>query len=1180
MATVEQLVRIRIDDDDLQQSAQQAEQELDQAVAKKRKVPKPDTSAVSREYERLGRELSQAGEIKIDPEVNEAGVRDLAGLVEDIGNQPIRLDADGNPAAAEVVRVQTALKAIDDAVVIISGDDDKLNAEIRQAIGLVETIERLDPVVKFTLQDQALKNAKGIVEDLNRDVEIDVDADTSAAQAEFAELLASFDFEGIGDSLTGEIKDALSSLGPLGTAAASAGTAVAGLFVAGFANGLERESARIDLQIQTGFTDAQLNRVGADAAEAYLDGFGGSLGDLKNIAATIEGELSGIDPTIDVQEAIRGFSILEEQIGVDLQKAISLTQRSINQGLVADTSEGLDLLIGTAQSFGNSFDEVFDVVTEFGPFFARLGVDGARAAKIVGQAWTEGLLPNIDRGAELFEEFVVEVSTGAGPAREAIADIGLDFKTVQDQLASGDGAAALTDVADALLKVEDDSERTALAVDIFRTAMEGASDPERVLELLSTADAAGEVGDAFENAASVIEDSNAAAVAEFTRQWELAFGDFSDGLILALSGDDSKLEQSGERIGTLIGQSVNTGLTEVLPTVYSDVIPAIVDGLIPEFEVGGIRLGDALASGITGPLEAVGNVLQGDFSGAFDAILPKQEQLAEVTNQSRDAIDSYAESARRFSEEGALETAAEQTDSLAASSDLAAEKLEDLQDEFDALTRQIESQFNFEGDRVFRDLIEATEELEAGFGDLTAVQVDFRGQIDQTTPAGRALAKQLETINGIQLDLIESTRLGSTTQADFAERSALLEESVRSAGEQAGLSVVAIDGLVDRYLELSGAPAAQLEIGIDAIALSEFRQQLNMLSETERLQLGFDIDNTAAVAAAAQAQQLFESLSTSIPIVYDVNDDGLLSAIESTIGFQGLVAKARLGFDFNNDGETSAQEAADAWELGNFFADLGFDVNFDGMTDADEALDAYEIKEALADLGYELDLTQMEEALAKGDAFEEEAWEGTASVDASLAVGTLAEARQQGINFSNDVFTGTATVIDRASPVLDQIARDRTATIFATTISRTVSRSGGNTALADGGIVGSNGVEYMRDGGIADGIARAVPGGYWTQFAGRNINLAENGGDELFLNSKSRIERQIDLIERFANGRLDKGLRDHYTNQNTSGPTVFHIEASTPVADPVLAGEEIARAIARRQERQQRHQTGRRWGPT
>ena len=1242
MATVEQLVRIRIDDDDLQRSAATAEQELDQAVAKRRKVPRPDTSAVTREFARLARELDAVGTFEIDPEVRTNQVRELAGLVDDIGNTPIRLDADGSPAAAEVRRIADSLRGIDDAVVVISGDNSELAADIRQSIGLVESIERIKPVVDFSVQDQALKAARGLVEDLNQNVEIEVDADTSGAEAEFAQLVGSLDVSGIGNKITDSITGALSTAGPAGAAASAAGVAIGGLFIAGFTNGIEREAAADIRAARFGITDADAAANGRIAGEIYGQGFGEGLSTVSDAVAGARAELEQLGVVTDAElTALATNAVNIEQVwGISVNETFRATAAILSNDLADSATEANDAIASILET-GVRADDIVDTFSEYSNQLDAAGVSAVEFA----QAWelaAESGARSTDGLADVIKETNLRITEGTDASRDAIRELGLDYERVQELFASGRGEEGLALIAERLTTLQTETDKQRILQELMGGSYEQVG--VRGVEALSgIADSTLEVEGATERLAETLTGNTQNAVNEFRREWESAFNDFSDGLIESLASDSSGLEAAGEDLGRLIGEAVAVGITDIAPTAittaWADVLPAIVDGIIPEWEVAGFSIGDAFVTGITGPAEGLANLLRGDLDGAFDAFTGRQTEALAVTNQSREAIDSYAVSAQNLREQNSLGAAAAGAEELADASAAAAEEVAAIERAFDDLTSAIASEFDFSGDRVFRDLLESTDGLVERFGDLSDVQVDFRGQIDQTTPSGRALAEELEGLSGIQQDLIESTRQGSTSAQEFAERSALLEQAVRAAGESAGLARPEIDALVERYLELSSAPAAQLAIEIDEAAIARFRAQLDALSETEQVRLGFDIDDSAAIEAAARANQLFESLSTSIPVVYDVNDDGLLSAIEATIGFNGLVARADLGFDFDNSGSTSAQEAADAFALGQFFADLGFDVNFDGITDAEERAAAFDIQEALADLGYDLDLSGLQqaeeggeafgsqtyealadvdngpamasiadatangdtfgqttfeatadtdngpanaaigEATATGDAFARTTFQAAADVDESAAIGSLAQARQSGQAFANDVFTATATVIDNASSVLDQIARNRTSTITASVVRVGPSAGGGNTVLADGGILGPDGVHYMRNGGTLEGIAKARPGGVWGTYGGNVFNMAENGGDEAFFNSKSPLQRQIDIIERFDRGRLDRGLREHYTNQ-AAAPNVFNVHATTPVADPVLAGEEIARAVARRQARERRNQPARQWGPT
>ena len=184
-------------------------------------------------------------------------------------------------------------------------------------------------------------------------------------------------------------------------------------------------------------------------------------------------------------------------------ESVNLARRLVANDLVRDTDEAFNLMVATAQEFQISFEDIFDVASEFAPVFSKLGVDGATAFRIIGETVQQGLLPNVDRAAELFEEFNIRVTDNS--ARDAIDDIGLSMDKVRAATANGLGDQAISDVAQALLDVEDAALRDEKAIEIFGASIESASDPEAVLRLLATADAMGEVGNAADVAAAQVE---------------------------------------------------------------------------------------------------------------------------------------------------------------------------------------------------------------------------------------------------------------------------------------------------------------------------------------------------------------------------------------------------------------------------------------------------------------------------------------------------------------------------------------------------------------------------------------------------------------------------------------------------------------------------------------------------
>ena len=143
------------------------------------------------------------------------------------------------------------------------------------------------------------------------------------------------------------------------------------------------------------------------------------------------------------------------------------------------------------------------------------------------------------------------------------------------------------------------------------------------------------------------------------------------------------------------------------------------------------------------------------------------------------------------------------------------------------------------------------------------------------------------------------------------------------------------------------------------------------------------------------------------------------------------------------------------------------------------------------------------------------------------------------------------------------------------------------TQFANGGLVDDGGQVHMMARG---GIAPATPGGVPFVVNGMRGVMAENGGAELFINEKSSFGRQMNLINKFAGGKLNRDLEEHYfgrfasavrnagaevsqritssapasTSSAPAGPqTVYNQEfkVTTPVRDPRLAAREIARQV-------------------
>ena len=318
---------------------------------------------------------------------------------------------------------------------------------------------------------------------------------------------------GIGDNIdlssaAASVTSQLGSLaalgGPVGAVAGLIGTQFGDDLAEGFQSGFSSRKRGLVSSIRSGLEGAELASVGRAGGAAYSKGFGEGLADVTRTASILKTELQGLDRSIDLTQSTKQAQVLADVFEVDLASGVELARRLISNDLVDDTDEAFNLMAQTAQKFQINFEDIFDVASEFSPVFNKLGVDGAQAFDIIGQTVQQGLLPNVDRAGELFEEFNIRLSE-LGTLDEPIAAIGLSIGDMQAKLANGQGAEALAEISEALLAIEDPAKRNSLAIDIFGASIESASDPDAVLRLLATADAVGEIGTAASDAVADLE---------------------------------------------------------------------------------------------------------------------------------------------------------------------------------------------------------------------------------------------------------------------------------------------------------------------------------------------------------------------------------------------------------------------------------------------------------------------------------------------------------------------------------------------------------------------------------------------------------------------------------------------------------------------------------------------------
>lgn len=620
-------------------------------------------------------------------------------------------------------------------------DLDKIGRAAQAAKRDLQELERVRVDTKINVDDSEIRRAENDIRDLDSipppTVKIDTNAQEAVRSAE--REFEAIDISGVGPAIGGQLKAAFAAGGVAGAVFTTIAEQWGDDLIAGLDRGFNANRANLETSIRFGLEGIDLADVGAAAGESYAAGFGESLADVRQTAALVKVELADLDQSLNLESATRQAEAFAQVFGTDVPTQLRLVQRLVANELVPSVEGGMDLLAETAQRFPLHFEEMFEVLSEFSPVFGKLGVDGAQAMEIIGTTVREGLLPNVDRAAELFEEFNIEMTDGAGRARPVIEALGLSFEEMQAKIASGRGAEAMAEIAAALLDVGDEARRNELAVQLFGASIESASDPSRVLDLLSQADAIREVGGAADEVADGVE--------QMQTQWD-------------------KLSRTGENVGSMFGQYVAGEINK-----YVDSVAAAIDA------------GDAFIDLVTRQSDTT----EGFTGAAIDAaagVADLNDQMFQVPER---AVPAAAEL-------GNLGDAADRVE------DEFNQLGDGIRESLDLLEVWANGQSSTA--RAVDDLVGSVQELDSETIDLIASQRDANGQFNLATVEGRAASIAYDELKGKAAAVHAEYASGRLTSLQYIDVMKQQEGEFRANAAAAGINESAIDALADSIFSM------------------------------------------------------------------------------------------------------------------------------------------------------------------------------------------------------------------------------------------------------------------------------------------------------------------------------------------------------------------------------------------
>ncbi len=310
-----------------------------------------------------------------------------------------------------------------------------------------------------------------------------LETDASSAARGIGDRLGDVDLSSLGTTVTSQASSILGSGGPLAGIAVGGGALVAGDFIEGFDAGFGRNKSNIQVAIRTGLDEVDVGEAGVIAGEAYSDGFGEGLGNLKFEVAAVGRELEGLNFGDTELQVNKELQLLQNQLGVELPQSVDIATRALGTGLASSVSEVTDGLVILKQELPLNADEAVDAIGEYSATFGGLNVQMEQFIGLQVAVQKSGQFENISQGNEAIRELNTRL-TETDELRGVFANMGLDVDRLRAQLVSGDLVGVLQSIEQAVSEIDDEGRRRELLGQIFGTSVEDSTDRLAALQAL------------------------------------------------------------------------------------------------------------------------------------------------------------------------------------------------------------------------------------------------------------------------------------------------------------------------------------------------------------------------------------------------------------------------------------------------------------------------------------------------------------------------------------------------------------------------------------------------------------------------------------------------------------------------------------------------------------------------
>jgi len=183
-------------------------------------------------------------------------------------------------------------------------------------------------------------------------------------------------------------------------------------------------------------------QMGDLAKKVFREGYGEDLGAVTDAIGAVGSQMVDLGATspAEVEKLTKGALDLADVMGEDVTGVTRAAGQMMKNGLAPDAQTAFDIIATGAQNGMNRSGDMLDVLSEYGPSFNALGINGVMAMDLINSSLDDGAF-NADKAADAINEFGVRAIDGSKGTIEAYGALGLSADEMAQKIAAGGPAA-------------------------------------------------------------------------------------------------------------------------------------------------------------------------------------------------------------------------------------------------------------------------------------------------------------------------------------------------------------------------------------------------------------------------------------------------------------------------------------------------------------------------------------------------------------------------------------------------------------------------------------------------------------------------------------------------------------------------------------------------------------------